>query len=546
MICSKTRGYPLAADDRRMSRTSARPRLIGTLVLSTLGLLALLLPGGAAAAPEGGEAPLEVSPSVGKLPTTTVDFQSPAEEFKLAATGGEPVSIDGIAIEGAGAGAFWIDWGSTSCGGYQESCALWIVFQPHSVGAKAATVRIWVGGYEEKTFSISAEAVAPELTLEPSSLDFGIQQVYETGERQVRIENSGAAPVSLSGIDVNGPDSGRFWNGNSDCWDMPEGWLEPGASCTTSVYFQPDDVRDLEATLKVSVNEYGFTVPLSGRGGSAIIEPEANPVDLGAVTVGAVGELRTVKMTNVGDLPGAFFIAIIAGGDTASFELVEESCSGVLIEPGESCSAKLRFRPQGTGLKQARLALFGESDGGTMIGLVGEGVAPVLSLSPGSFDFGTVAAGTRGAAQPFAVRNGGSSALELGGVGIVGSDPDQFLLAGDECTGATLAAGQACQVRVRFAPDSAGAKAATLRVGAPGGALNAALGGTGTAPPAAAPAKAKPKTSKRKAKGKRRFLFRHNSSIHNRHNRKVRRGKRGAKKSAGKARRHQIRRLSRG
>ena len=74
--------------------------------------------------------------------------------------------------------------------------------------------------------------------------------------------------------------------------------------------------------------------------------------------------------------------------------------------------------------------------------LSGEGVAPALTLAPSSFDFGDLATGAKSAARAFVVRNDGSTDLDLDRAAIVGADLDQFALAGDECTGATLAPGE--------------------------------------------------------------------------------------------------------
>src|SRR4029077_3983807 len=175
-----------------------------------------------------------------------------------------------------------------------------------------------------------------------------------------------------------------------------------------------------------------------------------------------------------------FFIGIVAGGDAGSFKLLDESCTGVPLMPGGSCTAHIRFAPQTAGPKLARLAFFGEGEGGAMVALTGEGVAPAVTLVPSSFDFGQQAAGGRSDGHDFAVRNEGSAALDLDGVAIVGADLDQFALAGDGCSGEALAPGAECVVRVRFAPASPGAKAARLRSGSDAGAFVATLAGEGT------------------------------------------------------------------
>jgi len=85
--------------------------------------------------------------------------------------------------------------------------------------------------------------------------------------------------------------------------------------------------------------------------------------------------VRTITLTNNGNFEGGFFIAVIAGGDVASFQLVDENCTGIPVAPGASCTAHVRFTPQSTGPKAARLAFFGDSEGGTMVGLTGVGTS---------------------------------------------------------------------------------------------------------------------------------------------------------------------------
>jgi hypothetical protein len=236
---------------------------------------------------------------------------------------------------------------------------------------------------------------------------------------------------------------------------------------------------EYEAQVQVYAHGATFSADLAGTGGRAILEPASNPVEFGAATAGANGDERTIVLTNNGNIEGGFFIGVIAGGDAGSFRLLDEDCTSAPVAPGGTCTAHVRFTPQGAGPKVARLALFGDGDGGTMVMLAGEGVAPAVTLVPAGFDFGSQATGTKSAGHAFAVRNEGSTPLDLGGVSLVGADLDQFALAGDECTGATLAPGAECLVRVRFAPDSAGAKEATLRIGSDAGAFSAELAGFG-------------------------------------------------------------------
>ena len=112
------------------------------------------------------------------------------------------------------------------------------------------------------------------------------------------------------------------------------------------------------------------------------------------------------------------------------------------------------------------MAFFGDNEGGAWSGLKGEGVAPAVTLAP--LRFRLRHPGRRQQERRPRIRGPQRRQrprLTLALVSIVGADLDQFALAGDECSGEALAPGAECLVRVRFTPDSAGAKAAKLRIG---------------------------------------------------------------------------------
>ena len=183
-----------------------------------------------------------------------------------------------------------------------------------------------------------------------------------------------------------------------------------------------------------------------------------------------------------------FFIGVIAGGDAGSFQLLDEHCTMHELAPGPELRRPRLLHPVAPGPLDAHLAFFGDGEGGVLIQLEGEGVLGVGGITPGSFDFGSQTAGTRSASHAFAVSNAGSAPLDFDHVSIGGTDLDQFVVAGDGCSGETLAPGGECQVRVRFAPDSGGAKHALLRVYGSAPTIVAPLSGTGTEADAAASA----------------------------------------------------------
>jgi Periplasmic component of the Tol biopolymer transport system len=99
-----------------------------------------------------------------------------------------------------------------------------------------------------------------------------------------------------------------------------------------------------------------------------------------------------------------------------------------------------------------------------------------FTLKPGALDFGAQAVGSR-VTQAFWLRNKGTDALAIRTMELRGVDASSFALSHGCST--SLAAGQACALRVTFQPGDSGAKQATLRVTAGDGAVRTrALAGT--------------------------------------------------------------------
>lgn len=459
-----------------MNKPLAEPKMLASTILVLLLTAAALIPARALAAPvEGAGTPLTTSPSPIVVPTTTSGYNGAALEVEIT-NPGEAANIDKVTLEGPEAGEFFSNGSSCSYLGEGQKCGFQVGLKPSSAGLKQATMTItFLGGRSPETFAVSGEAVEPQFAFSPAEYDFGVQRINrDTVNHYFQLTNTGAAPAQLNNLEIQG-DTSVFWTGNSSCWSGP---LNPGDSCYVEANFNPHDHGAYSAQLRAVINSSSFTASLRGEGGGPIVEALHNPFDFGAFTVGSQSSVRTIEIANSGNLSAAFFIAVIAGGDSGSFHLLDEDCTATELMPGGICTAHVRFAPQSPGPKVARFALFGDGDSGAMVMLTGEGVAPAVTMAPTAFDFGAVASGSRGPAHTFAIRNDGDTVTAMGAVSIVGANLGQFQVTGDECTGVELGSGQECLVRVRFAPTSAGAKLATLRVDSEAGARTATLSGT--------------------------------------------------------------------
>lgn len=223
-------------------------------------------------------------------------------------------------------------------------------------------------------------AEPPQLAIEPSSYDFGLQPLnWGSRETSFQLRNVGAEAFQVGSPEIVGSGSQAFWTGYSPCYGS---YLQPGESCWVQVSFGPHEAVGYNAQYRVSVGSYSFSADLTGTGGRASFSPSSNPIDFGTAKVGSAGVVREIEVTNTGNMPGGVFIAVIAGGAIGSFQILDENCTGVELAPAATCTLQVHFQPASEGVKKATLGLFGESEGPTPVVLTGVGVAPDPTSSP--------------------------------------------------------------------------------------------------------------------------------------------------------------------
>lgn len=234
-------------------------------------------------------------------------------------------------------------------------------------------------GFAEPSEGSEEPPAPPQLVFEPAGHDFGLRPLnWGPDQTTFQLRNDGSEEFQIGSPEIVGPGSGAFWTGNSNCYGT---FLQPGQSCFAQVDFGPSDAVEYTAQFRVSVGSYSFAADLSGTGGRATFTPASNPTDFGVAKVGSVGTTREIEIANTGNMPGGVFIAVIAGGAIGSFQILDESCTGVQLMPGARCTVQVRFQPVSEGVKKAMLGLFGENEGPTPVVLTGVGAAPDPELA---------------------------------------------------------------------------------------------------------------------------------------------------------------------
>jgi hypothetical protein len=190
-----------------------------------------------------------------------------------------------------------------------------------------------------------------DVSVTPATLNFGDQPVDggATASRTVTVSNTGTAP--LTGI---APSSS---SADFPITDNCPATLQPAATCTVGVRFDPTASGARTGTLTVATDVADRTVSLAGRGTAGALSAP-NALAFGAVTVGSTVN-RTVLVTNNGDAALTFGNATLAGAQAGDFGVAAPATTrctnGLVLDAGDSCQVGVSFRPSAAGSRTATL-----------------------------------------------------------------------------------------------------------------------------------------------------------------------------------------------
>ena len=336
--------------------------------------------------------------------------------------------------------------------------------------------------------------MTPALTLFEDTRVDAISPLYT-----VTASNRDDTSHAIGGVALDGLDADQFTIAADACTGQT---LAPGATCAIQLRFTPDAPVDALTALIVDSDAASPHVALLA--GSAFEDPslDVTPSSLsfGPVTPGAVSAEQTVTATNDGDIE----LVISGGGIVGSneFEVTDDDCHPVVLEPGDSCSVTVRFRPGDFGPATGSLRFEGTA-ANTPINVALSGSTPPLppngglSVMPAELDFGRVKLGA-GVSRDVVLRNGTGGILTLGELFV---EPyfGGFSARQAGCLGFGLVAGSSCRVTVRFTPSHKGAHQANVFFRLPGGSQvgRFTVKGTGFEPPKPPPVQDKKPLSER-------------------------------------------------
>jgi hypothetical protein len=284
------------------------------------------------------------------FPGTIVGLLSAAQSVSLANTGDLPLT--GIVITVSGPFTE-----SDNCNGQlaaSSSCAISVQFAPTAAGAQTGTLTV-KDALQTQTVALSGMGLLPPaLSVNPSSLNFGPQQVGVASQPQtLTVTNTGGAPMANVGFQIAGPAASSFSTGAATCGAT----LISGSSCTVQVIFTPTAGGGSAATLTVSSSTLGVAgvaVPLNGNG-TTTTALTASPLQLTfpAVLTGQSSTAQTVTVTNT----GSFAATSLALTVSAPFSLTQDNCTGQNLAAGANCTVGVISAPTAGGAATGTLTI---------------------------------------------------------------------------------------------------------------------------------------------------------------------------------------------
>lgn len=400
---------------------------------------------------------LSVAPSPLDFGDQLVGTSSDPQVLTLSNTGNDVVNVSEVTLA---ADPFALVGGS--CGQAPFSiaegtdCTVEYTFNPTAIGEASQTVMIMSDAPSSPdSIDLLGNGVESALSITPSPLDFGDQQITTTSDTQIlTLSNTGTA--SLTVTDVTTIADPFAVNGGS-CGDVPF-TIDVGEDCTFELVFSPLVTGAAQQMLTVTSNAPTSPdmVDLQGNGVEAILEVDPELIDFGTLVLSQTSDIQTVLLSSTGSMD----VMVDAIDDVASPFMLEGGTCGAtpfVLAISTSCTLEYSFTPSRLGASSQILMIDSNNNGDmNAIQLQGIGIAPALAVNPDVLRFAMTDVGNMDGPFTVVVTNIGSAELTLGNLNIQGPASGEFVLDMDGCTASNLMPTDSCSFDVTYVPTRTG------------------------------------------------------------------------------------------
>lgn len=327
----------------------------------------------------------------------------------------------------------------------------------------------------ERAYPQSADA---KLSLSPIRVSFGTVGTELTGEKTLKIRNSGKGELRVEVLRWGAADREDFSQRNN-CGRA----LGAGDECAVVLSFSPLAEGLKTTTLEVLTNVGSKTITLAGKAQGPKLLASPRSVRFSSQAVGGVSTAKLITIKNSGK--GILRIATITRTGEGSTQFTQSNTCGATLEPKDSCRIAVGFVPSRGGDIKAALTIVSNTSE-SVIALQGKGfqAEPKLALSPAKLSFRNQGTEVESTEKKVTVRNKGTAPLMINLVRRVGAGAEAF--SQRNTCGAPVEPKGSCEIWLTFTPNQAMSYQAQLQLetnsGASGASPLIALSGNGVGP----------------------------------------------------------------
>lgn len=334
-----------------------------------------------------------------------------------------------------------------------------VSYRPADQGADTARLRA-TASIGEALVTLRGQTAACDLAANPTALSFGAVGSGQSRDREVLLENRGAADCAVSNLVVAGMDF-RLGTGVNLSFT-----IAPGASQTVGVTYEPTNAGMDTGTLTISSNdgnEPQLVVTLDGRRrelGECALTAAPDPVAFGVAPLGS-RQMRQVTITNSGNSL-CTILGVAAVGSSAF------SATGMptipLLTSGNSFTVDVYFQPLTTGPDSGNLEIkTGITTAPTLVPLTGFGSGARLCVMPDPVIFGTHPQGSTVTRSTSLVACGDQDVV-ISGLSLPAPTSSEYQLVSAPALPLTLPSGTSMPMDLRYVGTNTGRDDGVLRV----------------------------------------------------------------------------------
>ncbi len=421
-------------------------------------------------------------PAVGVLTpsVTTVAFGSilinatTSVPVTLTNTGTASVTISAAVASGAGYSVNGLSAGQVIAAG--QNASFNAVFAPTTAGSPSGAITITSSAPASPltiVLSGTATQTQAQLTISPTSENFGTVAVGANNPQTITLTNTGNASLTISVASVSG--TGYSISGLS-----AGQVIGAGLNATFTAKFTPTAGGTVPGNISISSNAPNSpaTIALTGTGTQPLASANPTSANLGTVVVGSSNS-QTIMLSNSGNATLAFSQVTVTGN---GFSVTGPSTS-TTIAAGSNATFNAVYTPSGatSGTVNGSIVLATNGSPAQLtIPLSGAGIAATTQLgaSPTSLTFGNTNLNVS-TPMPTTITNTGNSNVTISGVSAVGAG---FSASGIS-NGLTLQPNQTATLTVTFDPTTLGTvSGAGVTITSNAGGLLIPLSGAGVQP----------------------------------------------------------------